>query len=258
VRAVFAPLLVLALLPQKAEVRVAAASDLSFVLREIAPLFERRSGGAAVKLSFGSSGNFHGQIWSGAPFDVFFSADAEYARRLDEAGLVEPGSRAVYAIGRLALWVPNGSPLDLERAGAAALAEPSVRKVAIANPAHAPYGRAALAALRHYGLSARVEPKLVYGENVLQAAQFVQSGAADAGMVALSIALDPSMRKSGRYWIVPDEAHPPIEQTVVVLKRARAAGTLSAAQAFVDWVRGPEGRAILERWGFRVPRERGR
>ena len=250
--ALAALLISVALAAQAAELRVAAASDLSFALPEIARDFGRQSGDT-VKLSFGSSGNLHAQITNGAPYDLFFSADVSYARRLEEAGLIEPGSLAIYAVGQLALWVPRTSRLDPDRIGLAVLADPSVRKVALANPAHAPYGRAALAALDYYKLTRRIEPKLVYGENVLQAAQFVQSGAADAGLVALAIALAPPMRESGRYWKVPDEAYPALEQAVVILKRARARGALGPAQAFLAWLKGEAGRNDLERRGFRIP-----
>ena len=152
-----------------------------------------------MEIAYGSSGNFFAQIGNRAPFDVFLSADVEYPRRLVSAGIGPANSVFTYAVGRLVVWVPAGSPLD----PATALRDPRVKHVAIANPQHAPYGRAAQAALRSLGLYQSVEPKLVLGENIAQTLQFVESGAADAGIVALSLALAPPVRARGRYWEIP-------------------------------------------------------
>lgn len=233
--------------PGVSELRVAAASDLKFALDEMIPVFERAHPGVAVRVTYGSSGNFYAQLANRAPFDVFLSADVAYATRLADQGLTVADSRFLYAIGRLALWVPRGSPAEVERDGLAALRERAVRRVAIANPRHAPYGRAAEAALRHYGLYEHVQPKLVLGENVAQAAQFTQSGAADAGLIALSLALAPTLREQGRYWTVPEEAHPPLEQAGVILSWARDP---AAARAFCAFLPSAEARLVLERYGF--------
>src|SRR5262245_45026103 len=160
-----------------AEVTVAAASDLSFALRDIIADFEKTTGNK-VRLSLGSSGTFEAQIANGAPFDVFLSADISYPQQLEEKGLTEPNTTFVYAAGRIVIWVPRNSPIDVEKLGMQALLQPSVRKIAIANPEHAPYGRAAVSALQHFGMYETVKNKFVLGENISQAAQFVQSGAA--------------------------------------------------------------------------------
>jgi len=235
------------------EVRLAAASDLNFAFREIAVGFEKQTG-HTLRASYGSSGNFFAQIQSGAPFDVFFSADAEYPRKLEAEGLTQKGSLHIYAIGRIVLWAPRGSAAlrkeDFAKDGMRALLNSAVRKIAIANPKHAPYGRAAMAALKHFGIYEQVESRLVYGENVSQAAQFVESGNAQAGIIALSLASAPQMQERGEMWLVPEEAHPRLEQAVVVLRAARSP---KAARALLDYLRGPDGQAILQRYGFQLP-----
>ena len=180
-----------------ADVSVAAASDLNFPIKEIINRFEQTTGNK-VKLSLGSSGNFYAQISNGAPFEVFLSADVSYPERLEASGKAEKGTIFVYAVGKLVVWVPNGSRLDLNKGGIRALADPSVKKISIANPEHAPYGKAAVVAMQNAGIYDALKPKLVFGENISQAAQFVQSGGADAGIIALSLAMGDSMRASGR------------------------------------------------------------
>jgi len=249
-------LLWLAIVPARplraAEIRLVAASDLNFVLKELLPQFEHQTGDR-VKLSLGSSGSFYAQIRNGAPFDLFLSADSSHARELEKAGIAESGSTFVYAYGQLALWVLKDSPLDIAKPGLGFLAEPEVRRVAIATPKHAPYGRAAMAALEHFGVVGHVRGKLVLGESVLQAAQFVQTGGADVGIIALSLALSPAMLEAGRLRQVPADSYPKIEQAGVVLRGARARGAQAAAQALADWIRGPRGRTLLERYGFMLP-----
>jgi molybdate transport system substrate-binding protein len=230
------------------EITVAAAADLKSVMQELAARFEKHAG-HRVNVTYGSSGNFFSQIQNGAPFDVFFSADIEYPRRLEAAGLAEPGTLYGYAIGRIVVWVPADSPIDVSK-GWNALLDASVQKIAIANPQHAPYGRAAVAALQQAGIYEKVETKLVYGENVSQAAQFVESGSAQAGIIALSLAVSPAMRGKGRWWEIPAEAHPPIEQGAIVLK---ASPHKETARAFLDFVKSAEGRALLEQNGFTIP-----
>jgi molybdate transport system substrate-binding protein len=239
---------VAAAIPVQAEsINVAAASDLSFALQEIIQQFEHDTENQ-VRLTLGSSGNFYAQILNGAPFDVFLSADMDYPRDLEKRGYAVPGSTFTYGVGRIALWVPSRSPLvpeKLDKLGIAAVADDSVKKIAIANPAHAPYGRAAVAALQQAKLYDRVKSKLVLGENISQAAQFVQSGAADIGIIALSIALSRPMRETGRYWMIPESMHPPLEQGAVLLKHAGPAG-----KNFYAWLQRPETKRILEKYGF--------
>jgi len=229
------------------EILVAAAADLNFVLPKIAERFEHETGNH-VKISFGSSGNFYAQIRSGAPFDVFFSADIDFPRKLESAGLVQPQSFYEYATGKIVLWVPNQSKLDLSR-GLLVLHDASVRKIAIANPQHAPYGRAAVAALENSHLYDTVKSKLVFGENVAQAFQLVNTGNADAGIVALSLVSAPAIEKTGRYYEIPSMSYQPIRQGVVVLK----SGTQkTAARAFVEFLKRPEIVALLRQYGFEV------
>ena len=230
------------------EIVVAAAADLNQVLPVIAERFERESGNR-VKLSFGSSGNFFAQIQNGAPFDVFFSADIDFPKRLEAAGLTEPESLYEYAVGKIALWVPNGSGLDVSR-GMSALLDPQVRKIAIANPVHAPYGKAAVAALQHEQLYERVKDKLVFGENISQTFELVHSGNADVGIVALSLAMAPKVKETGRFFAVPPSTYPPIRQGAVVI---RSSQHKDAAKAFVSYMKRPETITLLKQYGFEVP-----
>lgn len=231
-------------------VRVAAAADLEFALDDLVDEFGKANPGVKVDVTYGSSGNFYAQLTQHAPFDLFLSADVEYTRRLAESGLARKESLFVYAFGRLAVWVPAASRLDVKQHGLEILLDPSVRKVAIANPRHAPYGRAAEAALRGRGLYERVQPKLVSGENVAQAAQLVQSGAADAGIVALSLALAPAMQSKGRYAELPRSDYPRIEQGGAILAWAHAA---EAAANLRTFILSTAGKMVLRRHGFHVP-----
>jgi molybdate transport system substrate-binding protein len=233
--------------PQRV-VRVAAASDLTFVLGDLAEAFARSSTNIGVEPTYGSSGNFHAQLRQGAPFDLFLSADVGYPRDLVERGSGREGDLFTYAIGRIGVWVPNGSPLMPELEGLKALA--GATRVAIANPRHAPYGRAAEAALRREGLWEELQARLVLGESLAQAAQFVQSGAADAGIVSRSLAGAPGMRSSGRFWLIPEDSHPPILQGGLVLPSGRSR---IDALRFRDFLLGPEGRALLAAHGFDPP-----
>lgn len=235
-----------------AEIIVAAAADLSFAVKEILTQFEAKTG-HKVKLSLGSSGTFHAQISNGAPFDIFLSADVAYPQELEKAGLIEPNSLFIYAVGRTVVWVPNSSSINVAKDGIRSLLDPSVRKIAIANPAHAPYGRSAVSSMRHYGVYDAVKSKFVLGENVSQTAMFVQSGAADIGIIALSLALSDPMRAAGKYWEVPLETYPRMDQGGVILKHARDANHLEAARAFHAWFRNEASRAILKRYGFSLP-----
>jgi molybdate transport system substrate-binding protein len=227
---------------------VAAASDLQSALPAIAAQFEKDTG-QTVTLTFGSSGNFFAQIQNGAPFDIFLSADGDYPRRLERAGLAERASLYEYATGRLVLWTRQDSGIDV-RQGLPVLADARVRRIAIANPEHAPYGRAAVAALRHERLYERVREKFVLGENISQAAQFAQTGSADVGVIALSLALSPTLKSSGIYFEIPESLHPPIEQAAVVLAASRLK---PLARQFVDYLKKPDTVRILQSYGFAVP-----
>ncbi len=217
-------------------------------MSELSEQFEKQTG-TKVNVTFGSSGNFFSQIQNGAPFDIFFSADIEYPRKLEAAGLTEPGTLYEYAVGRIVIWAPAGSKVDVTRLGWKSLLDASVEKIAIANPEHAPYGRAAVAALQASGIYEQVKAKLVFGENISQAAQFVQSGSAQAGIVALSLAVSPAMH-DGKRWDIPREMHPALEQGAIVLKNAK---NKSGAQAFLEFVKSPSSRAIFSKYGFAFP-----
>jgi len=231
------------------QVTVAAAADLNYALKDLASRFEHKTGDKVV-LSFGASGSFFSQIQSGAPYDLFFSADVDYPKKLAAAGLVESASLRVYAIGHLVLWAPSSSGLDPQKLKMDLLLQPSVKRIAIANPQHAPYGRAAMAAFEHFGMKDKVTDRLVLGENISQAAQFVQSGNAQAGLIALSLAMSPAMKDAGKYWELPADAYPEMQQGVAILSTSKHK---PAAQAFIDYISSPEGTTVLEQYGFRVP-----
>jgi molybdate transport system substrate-binding protein len=215
------------------ELTVAAASDLQFAMQEISALFEKQQG-KTVKVVYGSSGNFFQQIQNGAPFDLFFSANLDYAKKLDAAGLTEPGTLYEYATGKIVIWVPT---------------DPSVHKIAIANPEHAPYGQAAVAAMKKENVYERLAGKFVLGENISQTAAFVLSGSADVGIIALSLALSPNMRGKGRYAEVLVADYPPIEQACVVV---RASQRKETARAFLEFVKSPAISELLRSYGFGV------
>lgn len=229
---------------------VAAASDLRFALEEIAAAFERQGRGR-VRLAFGSSGQLATQIEQGAPFDVFFSANEAFVQTLARKGVIVADTVQLYAIGRIVLWVRTASPLDVT-GGFGSLLDERVRFVAIANPEHAPYGLAAVQALRSAGLYDRVRPRLVLGENISQTLQFVQTGNADIGIVAFSLAIAPTVRPMGRYWIIPSYLHRPIRQAAGVAVRSRHQ---DLARAFLGFVNGPAGRPVMRRFGLTLPGE---
>jgi molybdate transport system substrate-binding protein len=229
-------------------VTVAAASDLTYAMKEVAADFEK-SAACSVRVSYGSSGNFETQIENGAPFDVFFSADIEYPKKLEAQGLASPGSTYLYGIGKVILWVRNDSKLDVSK-GLDALRDPAVKKIAIANPLHAPYGRAAEEALRKAGVYDAIKDRLVLGENISQTAEFAETGNADAGILALSLVLSPALKDKGRYFQIPDNLYSPIQQGVVVVGASK---NHQGAQAFLDFIKTPAETAILERYGFVLP-----
>jgi len=230
------------------ELKIAAAADLSAVMQKIGPAFEKQTG-VHPSFSFGSSGNFFAEIRNGAPFDVFLSADRSYAETLDGAGLTDQGSK-VYARGKLVAWTRNGSAVQLSPDNLKFLTSSAVNKVAIANPEHAPYGRAAVAAMVHFKVYDQVKPKLVLGENISQTAQFAQSGNADVGMIALALALSDALQKSGHYVLVPLDSYPPLEQSGVVL---RASKNKQAAHRFLDFLYSPAAQKLLHDYGFETP-----
>jgi molybdate transport system substrate-binding protein len=229
-------------------VKIAAAADLKFAMTELAVQFEKQSG-AKLDVTYGSSGNFLTQIQNGAPFDLFFSADSEYPKKLKAAGLTEPGTLREYAVGHIVIWTLSDSQINVAEDGWKSLLDQRVKKIAIANPEHAPYGRAAVAATKKAGIYEQVKDKLVYGENISQAAEFVQSGNAQAGIVALSLTMSPAM-KNGNKWEIPADSYPAIKQAAVILKASR---NKDAARRFLDFVSGPQGREVLQRFGFTVP-----
>lgn len=234
------------------EVRVAAASDLKFALDDVIQAYEKVHPGTRISATYGSSGNFFAQLSNKAPFDVFLSADVDYPRKLIEAGHGVKETEFTYAVGRIVVWVRNESPLDLEKEGIEALKDESVKKVSIANPKHAPYGRAAEASLKTLGVYDTVEPRLVFGENISQTAQFIESGAADAGIIAMSLAVAPAMRQKGRFWEVPLDAYPKMLQGGVVLPWAQDD---KAAKELCEFITGEEGKTILKGYGFWMPED---
>ncbi len=233
------------------EITIAAASDLNFAFKELVAEYEKASGNR-VKLTLGSSGNFFAQIQNGAPFDLYFSADISYPLKLEEAGLTVPGSLYRYAIGRIVMWARHDSHVDVTQ-GFNALRAPTIKKIAIANPKHAPYGRAAVAAMEHFKVYDQVKDRLVLGENISQAAQFIESGACDIGIIALSLALAPAMKAKGTYWEVPAEAHPPLEQGAVILKSSKQ---LASTKEFLAFVKSALGQEVMKRFGFVEPESR--
>ena len=230
------------------ELKIAAAADLTFAFKDVGARFEKQTGNS-LKLTYGSSGNFFSQIQNGAPFDLFFSADVSYPQKLEAASLAEPGTIYDYARGKLVIWVPNASKLDLSR-GLSVLLDPGIRKIAVANPLHAPYGVAAVAALHHDGIYDKVKDKLVLGENISQTAQFVQSGNADVGLLALSLAVAPAMKTTGRYVEVPASDYPPLIQAGVVVKSSR---NKELANQFMKFLKEPETVALMAQYGFTLP-----
>ncbi len=249
IRVLLAGMLFIATAATAAEkITVAAAADLKFALDDIVALFKRAHPGDEVETIYGSSGKFQAQIRQGAPFDLYFSADIAYPRALKEEGFA--GSEVQpYAVGRIVLW--SRSP-DSAKMTLASLADPALRKIAIANPKHAPYGKRAEEALKAAGVWEKVESKLVFGENVAQTAQFVQTGNAQVGIIALSLALSPELASQGSYALIPGNLHQPLEQGFIVTKRG--AGN-SLAQEFVRFIAGKEARAVMIRYGFSLPGE---
>ena len=233
------------------EPTVAAASDLKFAIEEVAARFERETG-SKLKLVFGSSGNFTSQILQNAPFHLFMSADENFVFKLADAGKTLDRGKP-YAIGRIGIMVPKGSPLKADgelNDLAAALKDGRLQKFAIANPEHAPYGARAKEALRHAGLWHAIQGRLVMGENISQAAQFATSGSTQGGIIAQSLALAPSVAKLGNFALIPEAWHQPLRQRMVLIKDAAP-----AARAFFDYLSTPAARNIMARYGFAMPKQ---
>ena len=252
-RLLFALIASLALLfaaPLRAQdkITIAAAADLKFAMDDIVTQFKKANPQAGVETIYGSSGKFHTQIQQGAPFDLYFSADIALPRTLAAAGLAASGVKP-YAIGRIVLWSASH---DASRMTLADLADPSLKKIAIANPKHAPYGKRAEEALRAAGVWEKVEPKLVYGENIAQTALYAQTGNADIGIIALSLALNQELAAKGAYRLIDDKLHQPLEQGFIITKRA---ADNALARRFADFMDGKDARAIMVRYGFVLPGE---
>ena len=233
-------------------VRVAAAADLRFTMAEIVEAFRQERADVNVLVTYGSSGNFYAQLSNHAPFDIFFSADVDYPRRLIRQGLAVADSEFLYGVGCLVVWVTRTSPIEVENLGMQGLLSPSVRRIAIANPRHAPYGRAAEAAMKSLGVYAQVKDRFVFGDSVMQTAQFIDSGGADIGIISGSLALAPPLRDKGRFWEVPINSYPRREQGGVILSWVQ---DRAAAEALRNFVLSEGGRAILRRHGFRFQGE---
>jgi len=230
------------------QITIAAAADLKFALDEIVALFGKTHPDDRVETIYGSSGKFQAQIRQGAPFDLYFSADIAYPRALKAEGFAA-SEVYPYAVGRIVLWRPSQGAGGMTLAG---LADPAIRKIAIANPGHAPYGKRAEEALRASGIWEKVAAKLVYGENIAQAAQFVQTGNAEVGIIALSLALSPDMIKLGSYALIPHQLHQPLEQGYIITRRA---ANNPLAQTFANFFAGKEAHAIMAHYGFALPGE---
>ena len=237
--------LVLAACAPAQELKVAAAADLDVAMKKVAAAFQQQTG-IQLKITYGSSGHFFAEIRNGAPFDVFLSADRSYPETLESFGKTDK-SPAIYALGKLVLWVSYKVPVNPTSGNLDILTNGAISKVAIANPEHAPYGRAAVAAMDHYKVYDRVKPKLVLGENVSQAAQFAESGNAEAALIPWSLALSDSMKKSGRFVLLPQESYPPLYQAAVVLHSSQYK---AQAHRFLDFLRSRAAQKIMLESGF--------
>lgn len=225
---------------------IAAASDLKYAMDELVGRFKFLYPDTEIRVILGSSGNFYRQIIKDAPFDIYFSADVFYPEQLEAAGLTSSDVK-LYAIGRIVIW---SSGLDAGSLAVETLKHSSVHRIAIANPKHAPYGKRALEFLEHMNLMKDLQDKLVYAENISQAAHFAYSGAAQAGIIALSLALSQQMQEKGSYWLIPEEFHKPLAQGFVLLKRAK---NNPSAHQFSEYMVSKEARDILDKYGFTLP-----
>jgi molybdate transport system substrate-binding protein len=225
---------------------IAAAADLKFAMDAMVTMFKAANPDAEISIVYGSSGKFQTQIRQGAPYDLFFSADIAFPRELAKAGFAASGVQP-YALGRIVLW---STSLDATRMTLESLSDPKITRIAIANPKHAPYGMRAEEALRASNLWGQVESKLVYGENIAHTAQFVQTGNAQVGIIALALAVNPDLARKGGYWLIPDTLHAPLEQGFIVTKRAIGN---SAAMRFANFMGGQAARTTMNQYGFVLP-----
>lgn len=250
VRTLVLSTLILATGASAQELKIAAAADLNPAIEKVGAAFKKQTG-VQLKVSYGSSGNFFAEIRNGAPFDVFLSADRSYADSLSDFGKTDKGS-TLYALGTLVLWVSNRVALTPSPDNLNVLTNARIHKIAIANPEHAPYGRAAVAAMVHYQLHDQLKPKLVMGENVSQAAQFAESGNAEAALIPLSLALADSMKKGGHFAVVLRDTYPPLYQAAVVL---RSSQDKQDAHHFIEFLTSSAGQKILQEYGFEAPKK---
>lgn len=238
--------LVLPLFAHAEKVTIAAAADLKFAMDEIVSTFQYQHPADQIEVIYGSSGKFHTQIQQGAPYDLYFSADIAFPRKLAKAGFASSEVKP-YAFGRIVLW---SASIDASKMTLESLLDPKIARIAIANPKHAPYGKRAEEALRSSGIWEKIEPKLVYGENIAHTAQFVQTGNAQAGIIALSLAVNPELASQGAYWLIPDTLHEPLEQGFIITKRAEEN---QIAKQFADYMTSKSARAVMTKYGFVLP-----
>ncbi|HXG93683.1 MAG TPA: molybdate ABC transporter substrate-binding protein [Blastocatellia bacterium] len=241
----FTALLALNCSPRKADLLVAAAADLTPAFEELGQKFEQQTG-KKITFTFGSTGNLTKQIENGAPFDLFAAANIEYIEQLERQELIVPGTKQLYARGRITIWTRADSPIQIR--SLEDLARSDVKRIAIANPEHAPYGVAAREALQSAGIWQSVESKIAPAENVRQALQYAETGNADAAIVALSL----SVQSSGRWALVPEDLHRPLDQALAIIKDSKHE---QLARQFADFINSPEGRAVMRKYGFILPGE---
>jgi molybdate transport system substrate-binding protein len=243
---IFICALVLSMSAYAEKINIAAAADLKFAMDEIVAKFREVNAKDDVDVIYGSSGKFYTQIQQGAPYDLYFSADIAFPRELAKSGF--SFSEVIpYAFGRIVLW---SATMEANKMSLDSLTSSKISHIAIANPKHAPYGKRAEEALRASRLWERVEPKLVYGENIAHTAQFVQTGNAQVGIIALSLALNPALANKGGYWLIPDTLHAPLEQAFIITKRAQGN---DLAKKFADYMRSSATRTIMTKYGFVLP-----
>lgn len=243
-----AGILLLSLSAHAEKIAIAAAADLKFAMDEIVTVFKKANPADEVDVIYGSSGKFHTQIQQGAPYDLFFSADIGFPRELVRSGFAASEVKP-YAFGRIVLW---SAGLDATKMTLASLTDPQLTRIAIANPKHAPYGKRAEEALRASGLWEKIEPKLVYGENIAQTAQYVQTKNAQVGIIALSLAINLALAGKGGYWLIPDKLHASLEQGFIIIKRAEGNALAKRFAAFMD---SNPARAVMTKYGFVLPGE---
>lgn len=241
-------LLLLATTAHAEKITIAAAADLKFAMDEIITSFKKSSPGHELEVIYGSSGKFHTQVQQGAPYDLFFSADIKYPQELAKKGMAASEVKP-YAVGRIVIW---SNSMDASKITLASLTDPKISRIAIANPRHAPYGKRAEEALKASGLWDTLQPKFVYGENIAHTAQFVQTGNAQVGIIALALALNPTLARQGGYFLIPDNLHQPLEQGYIITKRA---ADKPLARQFGEYMGSKPARSIMTKHGFVLPGE---